>query len=117
MGLRGGRTATLGIDSRIGIYGMSARLSLWLDVCVADHLAPFLGFAGDDRSEIGRRAPKDDAAEVRKLGLQLGIGEASIDLLVELLDDLGGGLCGRADAEEGARFVTRHKLVHAWKVR
>src|SRR5262245_51801364 len=95
-------------------YGPS---SLRLDVGSPDHPAPLFGFAGDDRSSLGRRASKDDAAEVRKLGLQLGIGEASVNLLVELLYDLGGGPCGRADAEEGARFITRHKLVHAWKVR
>ena len=38
------------------------------------------------------------SAQVGKPRLHLGIGETGIDLLVELVDDLGGRVLGRADA-------------------
>ena len=41
----------------------------------------------------------DRAAQVGKPRLHLGIGEAGIDLLVELVDDLGGCVPGCADTE------------------
>src|SRR5262249_18521805 len=37
------------------------------------------------------------------------IDESCIDLLVELLDDLGGCVLGRANAKKGARLVARHE--------
>ena len=41
---------------------------------------------------------KHRAAQVGKPRLHLGIGEAGVDLLVELVDDFGGRVLGRADA-------------------
>src|SRR5215470_2758202 len=83
---------------------------LRLDVRRPDHLAPLLGFFGNERPEIARRATEDNAAQVGELSLQLGIGEARIDLLVELVDDLGRRLCRCAEAEIAARLVARHKF-------
>jgi hypothetical protein len=71
-----------------------------LDVRRPDHLAPLLGFVCDQFSEIGRRAPEDDAAQIGQLDLQLRIGEARIDLRVELVDDRGGRIPGCAEAEK-----------------
>ena len=86
--------------SRNGRYGISAAAvaSVCLDVGRPDHLAPLLGFVGDELSEVGGRARKHRAAQIGEPRLHLGIGEAGIDLLVELLDDLGGRVLGRADA-------------------
>ena len=42
---------------------------------------------------------KHRAAQVGEPRLDLGIGEGRVDLLVELVDDLGGRVPGRADAE------------------
>src|SRR5215470_1282302 len=70
------------------------------DVRRPDHLAPLLGFVCDQFSEIGRRAPEDDAAQIGQLGLQLRIGEARIDLRVELVDDRGGRIPWCAEAEK-----------------
>ena len=42
---------------------------------------------------------KHRAAEFGKPRLDLGIGEGRVDLLVELVDDFGGRVLGRADAE------------------
>src|ERR1700694_3428865 len=61
-----------------------------LDVGRPDHLGPLLGFLGDMFSEAGRRTGKYYGAEGGKARLQLRIGEARIDLLVELVDDLDG---------------------------
>src|ERR1700722_8589628 len=78
-----------------------------LDVGGADHLAPFLGFSGDERAELGgghrHRAP----AEIGEPRLQPGIREAGIDFPVEPLDDLGWGALGRPDAIPLARLVAR----------
>jgi hypothetical protein len=48
---------------------LKALLSLQPDVGCPDHFAPFLGFIGDEFSKLGRRARKDDRAEVGKARL------------------------------------------------
>src|SRR5580700_10710081 len=77
--------------------------SLRLDVRELDHLGPFLGFVGNELAEIGRRASEWHGAQSGKPRLQCGIGEAGIDLLVELVDDVDGRALRRADAVERAR--------------
>ena len=57
------------------------------------------------------------AAQVGKPRLDLGIGESRVDLLVELVDDLGGRVPRRANAEPRARLVARHELAHGRDVR
>src|SRR5262249_5127797 len=86
--------------------------SLRLDVGGSDHLGPLLGFAGDEHAEIAWRATEDNAAEVRELSPQLGIGEAGIDLLVEHVDDVGRCVCRCAETEPCARLVARHEVAH-----
>src|SRR6202022_4699177 len=78
---------------------------LRLDVGRSNHLAPLLGFLRDELSEIGRRAAKHRAVQVGKPYLDLGIGEAGTDLLVQLVDYLGGRILGRAEAKERTRLV------------
>src|SRR5215831_3021354 len=58
----------------------------------------------------GGRQRECVAAQVGKPRLELGIGKASVDLLVELLDDLGRRGLRCADAGPGARLVARHKF-------
>ena len=60
-----------------------------LDVGGPDHLAPFLGFLGDQVAELDRRSRQRRSAEVSETGLHLGVVESRVDLLVELVDDLG----------------------------
>src|SRR5437763_4068527 len=88
-----------------------------LDVRRADHLAPLLGFVCDQFSEIGRRAPEDDAAQIGQLGLQLRFGEARIDLPVELVDDRGGRIPGCGEAEKPARLIAWHEFAYRRQVR
>jgi hypothetical protein len=49
-------------------------------------------------AEVDGRACKRDAPNVCDARLQFGIDKADIDLLIELVDDLGGCVLGNADA-------------------
>src|SRR5262249_38024520 len=103
------------LDSRNGIYGISSAADaelLRLDVGCPDHLAPLFGFLGDEPAKVCGRDDKRRYSQVGKPRLDLGIGEAGIDLLVEFLDDLGGCVLGNADAIPVARLIARHELTH-----
>jgi hypothetical protein len=89
-----------------------ARGSLRLDAGELDHLGPFLGFVGNELAEIGRRARKHCAAEVNEPRFHVGIGEGCVDLRVELRDDFGRRVLGRADPVPETRFVARQELTH-----
>src|SRR5262245_46468855 len=84
----------------------SGSASVRLDVEGADHLAPLLGFVSDELCEVGGRERECVAAQVGKPRFELGIDKASVDLLVELLDDLGRSGLRCADAVPAARLVT-----------
>jgi hypothetical protein len=49
--------------------------------------------------------------------LDLWIGEACIDLCIQLRDDLSGYGLGRADTKARAHLVARHEIGHRWDVR
>jgi hypothetical protein len=55
-----------------------------LDSREPDHLAPFLGFVGNELTEIGRRAHKRRAAKFGEPRFDLGIAKARVDLLLSL---------------------------------
>jgi hypothetical protein len=96
---------------RRGIYGMSGRPNLLrLDVSRSDHLSPFLGFLREVFSEIRRRTGKYHGTKLREPRLEFSIGEARIDLDVELIDDLGGRALGGADAIPRTRVVTGDEI-------
>src|SRR5262249_25513503 len=54
--------------------------SLWFDVGSSDHLAPLLGFFGNELAEVGRRAWKCGGTPLGKPRLHLGVGEGRVDL-------------------------------------
>src|SRR5215831_4914450 len=85
--------------------------SLRLDAGELDHLGPLLGFFDDELPKFSGRADNRCASQVGQPRLDFGIGEARVDLLVELLDDLGWRGLRCADAEPETRFVARHKLT------
>src|SRR5499433_3737860 len=91
--------------------------SVRLDACELHHLAPLLGFLGDQLAEVSGRTRKHRAAEVSEPRFHVGIGEASVDLLAELVDDLGRRGLRCADAVPIARLVARHELSHGRDVR
>src|ERR1700677_1999204 len=81
--------------------------SLRLDARKLDHLAPLLGFLGDELSDVGRRSPKHGAAQVGKPWLYNRTGKCRVDFFVEPVDDVGGCVLRHADAKPRARLVAR----------
>src|SRR4029450_13341006 len=77
-----------------------------------DHATPFLGLLGEVLSEFGGRSNKGRGAQLRKSGLQLCLGEARIDLLVQLIDNLGARVSWSANTIPGARLITRQEIAH-----
>ena len=62
------------------LWNISSELPglLRFDVGRPDHFCPFLGFVGDELSEVGGRDCKRRAAQVGKAGFHLEIGEPRI---------------------------------------
>ena len=87
--------------------------SLRLDVGCPDHLGPLLDFVGNELAEVGRRARKHRATQVGKPRLYFEVGEPGVDLSVELVNNFGGCVLRRADAEANARLVAGDKVAYA----
>src|ERR1700730_13499103 len=85
--------------------------SVDLHVGRPDHLAPLLGFFGDELAKVSRRSCKRHGAQVGKPRLDLGIAETGVDLLVELLDDLCGGVLGRPDSRHPDTLLAWQNLA------
>src|SRR5262249_27670337 len=85
--------------------------SLHLDVARADEFAPLVGFLGDHLGEIRGRHRRRLDAQLGKPRLQLGIGEAGVDLVVQSHDDLGRRVARRADAVAAGSLITHHRLA------
>src|SRR5262245_37826762 len=85
---------------RTGRYGIwiGTAASVRLDVEGLDHLAPLLGVVGDELAEVGGRADKRCASEIGEPGLDFGIGEAGVNFLIELVNNLRRCVLGRAEA-------------------
>src|SRR6516162_8131691 len=81
--------------------------SFRLDSGEFDHLGPLFCFRGDELAELGRRADKHGRRQIGKSCLQLGIGKACIDLLVEPFDDLAGRVLWCTDAEPRISLIAR----------
>src|SRR3982750_4498819 len=87
-------------------------MSFRLDVGRPDHLSPFFGFLSNEPAELSRRADKRRASKIGKPRLYLGIGEAGIDLVVELGDNLCRCVLGRANTLPCANLVPRQEIPH-----
>src|SRR5262249_29587584 len=81
-----------------------------------DHLRPLLCICGDERAEVGRRTCKHGVTKVGDPRLHPRVGKARIDLLIELVDDLGGCIPGRADPLPTHRLVAWHEFAHGRNV-
>src|SRR5262245_40382168 len=86
------------------------RASLRPDVGCPDHLSPLLGFIRQKLAEVAGRAWKRRAAPVGKACLHLGIVEAGVDLLIELVDKLDGRASRYAYATHRACLEPRHEV-------
>src|SRR6516162_5476797 len=91
--------------------------SVRFDAGELDHLGPLLRIGGDERAEVGGRVCKHRVAEVSDTRFHPGIGEARIDLRVELADDLGGRIPGSADPLPACSLVARNKVAYGRYVR
>src|SRR5262249_47295952 len=85
--------------------------SIRLDVGSPDHFRPLLGFINDQLAEIGGRAGRRGAPHVDESRLDLWVRQPGVDLPVELVDDLGRRVPGRADTEPRACLVSSVVLV------
>ena len=93
-------TAVFAAVRRTGVMECRPKFGLLrLDVGRPDDLAPFLGFIGDELAEVGGRERERDAAQVGEPRFDLGIGKRCVDFLVELIDDFGWRVLGRAEAD------------------
>src|SRR4029077_6185948 len=98
-------------------YEKSRLVLVGFDVGRSDHLAPLVCFLGNELAEVGGRAGKHGAARIGNPRPHLGIGEAGVDLDVELVDDLERRVLGRAQAIKSARLVARHEFAHGRNAR
>jgi hypothetical protein len=78
---------------------------LHFDVGRADYSPPLLGVVDDQLFEIGRRAGKRHAAQFGKPSLDLGIGQARIDVAIKDTDDSARRVLRHADAVPAACLV------------
>jgi len=90
---------------------------LGFDVGRSDHLAPFRGFVGDELGELGGRHGHWNPTQIRKPSHHGGSSEDGNARLVELVDDLGRCVFGRAQADPSACFIARHEFGHGRDVR
>src|SRR5262249_5072409 len=97
-----------------GLAGSGHPQSVQLDAREFHHLAPLIGFVDDELAEVGGRPRNHHYAKVGETRLDLGIGEARIDLFVEPVDNLRGRVLRRADAEPLACLITRYEISHGW---
>src|SRR5262245_56325076 len=70
------------------LWNISVAHLIGLDVGRPDHLAPFLGFIGDEFPERGRCHRHRVNTQAGKPRLYEGISRNGVDLLVELVDHL-----------------------------
>src|SRR5262249_48953758 len=71
---------------RLAPSGLRSPISIRLCPGEFDPLRPLRGLVGDEWAECGGGAGQRYRAEIRKPRLDLGVGEAGIDLSVEPLD-------------------------------
>jgi hypothetical protein len=89
----------IGVDfRRTGVteYWRSGIPLVDFDIGRPDHLAPLLGFGGDESSEIGGRARKRRRTQIGEPRFYVGFGKSNVYLLVQLVDDFGGVFLGAA---------------------
>src|SRR5262249_35937779 len=87
-------------------------VSLGLDTCELDYLAPLLGFISNELGELGGRARKRHSPQVSKPSLKIGVGKARIDLSVKPMHDLRRRVLGRPDAIHHNRLVALHEIAN-----
>jgi hypothetical protein len=85
--------------------------SLRLDVGCPDHFTPFLGLPDDEVSEVSGRTREYLTAEISQPRLHLRIGQSGVDLLIELVDDIGRRVLGCPNAPPSNLAQNRPRSV------
>jgi hypothetical protein len=96
----------LGVRVCVAAQWVADRSLIRPDVGPPDHLAPFFSLVSDESAEVSGRDGKWNVAQVGKPYLHLGICEHRTDLVVEPVDDLGGGAPGHPDTGRGTCLKT-----------
>jgi hypothetical protein len=97
--------------------GKATAVSSWLDARKLNHVGPLLGVVGNELGECGGRARQCREAQFCKPCLRLTIGKPNVDLLVELVYQLGRCIPGCADAIPRARLVARNEFAYCRDIR
>src|SRR5262249_7090863 len=87
-----------GFAQRMSGTGRAHRV-LRLDAPELYYPGPLCGFVGEELAEIRGRAREHHPAHVGEPLHDLGIGEACVGFLVEMIHDRGGRILRRGDAE------------------
>src|SRR5438046_1369747 len=95
---------------------LSMSVSVWLGTGELNRRAPLFNFFGDQLGIVGGGAGKHRAPQVGQPGIDPGIGEGGVDLLIELVDDFGRRVSGRADAKYPTRLIARDELSDSWDI-
>jgi hypothetical protein len=91
--------------------------TLEFDTRRSNQLAPFLVFSGEEFSELAGRTRKDDFTPIGNGLLDFGIGETSIDRLVERIDDRCWRIPWGDDAQLAERFITWYEIADGRNIR
>src|SRR5262245_36203656 len=75
-----------------------------------DHFGQLFGVIRDKLPEGGRRARKHGAAQLGDPRVNFRINETNTDFLIELVDDFGWRVLGRANPLPTACFITRQEV-------
>src|SRR5262245_36533122 len=91
--------------------------SVRFDARELHHLAPLLGFVGNEFPEFGGRAQQRCTTHIGKARLEVRIGERGVDFPVELADNFSGRARRHADAVPVAPLIAQYELADSWEVR
>src|SRR5262245_52416678 len=91
--------------------------SVRLDVEGPDDLAPLFAVVSDELAEIGGRANERRAAELGEPRLDFWIGEAGVNGLIELVNNLRRRVLWRTYPKPLARLVARHEFAQCRNIR
>ena len=84
--------------ARPGAWGDAGRIrvgqSLWLDAGELDHLAPFLGFVGDQLAELGRRTGSGTPPRSARRAFSFGSASPALTALFSTSTTSAGVLRG-----------------------
>ncbi|SRR5258706_3894228 len=86
----------------------------WLDVGSADYAGPLVSVPDDERAEIRSRHRQWNGHQLLKSCFYFWVGQTSINLSVESVDDRSRGAFWRANSYPTSRLIPWHKFTDGW---